>query len=172
VIMARLRRRVLVPLIELYSVLDSFHKGESLRRCSVVDAPAEVEKLLHLVNALLDQRIHEAPVEPMVKKPANGAGAIERTALLEFLERESRAVILADERGVIIRANNAALEVMAGPAGTQVKAELSAVAKKKAPGGTIADARPLRDGSGWLCWVNAAAEVSEAPPAAAAGGGG
>ncbi len=53
VVVVRLQRRVVQPLMDLHQVLE----GDRLRRCRAVDAPREVIQVAQAVNRLLDERL-------------------------------------------------------------------------------------------------------------------
>jgi hypothetical protein len=58
IVLARLERRFVGPLLELHDVLMAAQEGQHLRRCrSVVDAPREVLHLTQSVNQVLDERL-------------------------------------------------------------------------------------------------------------------
>jgi nitrate/nitrite-specific signal transduction histidine kinase len=54
---SRLQRRVVLPLAELYQVLEGAREGERLRRCRTWDAPREIALVTSAVNELLDERL-------------------------------------------------------------------------------------------------------------------
>ncbi len=60
IVLARLERRFVRPLLELHEVVKSARQGHPLTRCrSGIDAPREVLDLTHTVNQLLDERLAE-----------------------------------------------------------------------------------------------------------------
>lgn len=57
-VLARLQRRFVRPLVELHRVLEDARTGEKFRRCgSFVDAPRELLDVTQAINALLDERL-------------------------------------------------------------------------------------------------------------------
>lgn len=59
-VLARLQRRLVRPLVELHQVLEDARAGERFRRCgAVVDAPHELLDVTRAVNHLLDERFGE-----------------------------------------------------------------------------------------------------------------
>ena len=56
-VVVRLQKRVLRPLVDLHEVLDDAQRGNQLRRCRPSDAPREVLQVTQSVNALLDERL-------------------------------------------------------------------------------------------------------------------
>lgn len=63
-LLGRLRRRFIDPLLDLHRTLQGAASGERLRRCRNIDAPYELVEVKRQVNALLDERmakaVHEA----------------------------------------------------------------------------------------------------------------
>lgn len=57
VVVARLQRRLVGPLSELFEVITASQGGDRLRRCSPGDAPREVVQVARAVNRLLDERL-------------------------------------------------------------------------------------------------------------------
>lgn len=63
IVLARLERRFVRPLLDLHAVLEGARKGERLRRCKkAIDAPREVFQLTQAVNTMLDERFDYAQV--------------------------------------------------------------------------------------------------------------
>lgn len=63
IVLARLERRFVRPLLELHQVLEGARKGERLRRCKkAIDAPSEVFQLTQAVNIMLDERFEYSHV--------------------------------------------------------------------------------------------------------------
>lgn len=56
-IIVRMQRRFVSPLIELHAVLEGVQEGNALRRCGPIDAPREIVQVAASVNRLLDERI-------------------------------------------------------------------------------------------------------------------
>lgn len=74
VVLARLRKRVLVPLVELYDTLDEAKRGNPFRRCRPCEAPLELERVLALTNGLLDERATARSFELAAPAPAPSSG--------------------------------------------------------------------------------------------------
>jgi hypothetical protein len=146
VVVRRLRHRLLAPLVELHQVLEAVRHGEKLHRCRAREAPAEVRQVLESVNMLLDERLS-----------ARAAGEVspEDAALLLFLDRQPRATMVIDREGRVVRASAAALEVLAGDRGKELKQALSALAATGGATDSTIEAIELRGGVGWLCIVAA-----------------
>lgn len=56
IIHRRMERKIIFPMTELQNVLQDIRTGNSFRRCSTVDTPLDVRRVLHDVNRLLDER--------------------------------------------------------------------------------------------------------------------
>jgi methyl-accepting chemotaxis protein len=56
-IVVRLQKRFVRPLVDLHQVLEAARAGDRLRRCRVADAPREVIQVTEAVNRLLDERL-------------------------------------------------------------------------------------------------------------------
>lgn len=52
----QLRRRIVLPVLELHDVLRSVRQGDRFRRCRQMEAPIEVRETLQSVNVVLDER--------------------------------------------------------------------------------------------------------------------
>lgn len=59
-VVIRLQRRFVRPLVDLHDVLASVRQGNRLRRCLHLDAPHEVIQVTEAVNQLLDERLKRA----------------------------------------------------------------------------------------------------------------
>ncbi len=57
ILVVRLQKRFVRPLIDLHEVLEAAKQGERLRRCRPSDAPHEVIQVTQAVNRLLDERL-------------------------------------------------------------------------------------------------------------------
>lgn len=57
VVVVRLQKRFVRPLVDLHQVLVGARAGDRLRRCGVADAPREVIQVTQAVNRLLDERL-------------------------------------------------------------------------------------------------------------------
>jgi methyl-accepting chemotaxis protein len=56
-VVVRLQKRLVRPLVDLHEVLEGARQGEQLRRCRLSDAPREVIQVTQSVNRLLDERL-------------------------------------------------------------------------------------------------------------------
>lgn len=148
-VLNRLRRRFVVPLLELHEVFEAVHRGERYRRGRMRDAPGEVMQVIQSVNMLLDERLHGSSDMPAVE-PATP----ERTALVALLERQPRGALIVDRNGQVVRANSSALETLAGEAGATLKRSLLMLAETSVAQGDLLDVVAFQDGSGWLCFLD------------------
>ena len=57
-LVVRLQRRFVDPLLDVFEVLQGTRDGDRFRRCRAADAPHEVVRLAESVNRLLDERLH------------------------------------------------------------------------------------------------------------------
>lgn len=115
IVIRRLERHVINPLVELYDVLDTVRTGNPHRRCRMVAAPEEIRRVLSSVNALLDGR-NSPPSREMHAHMAS-----ERGALLHFLEQHPHAMVLVDAHGDIVAANSRGLALLGSSEGERFK---------------------------------------------------
>ena len=59
-VLRRMRRRLVAPLLELHATLEAARQGERFRRCHSRGAPLEMRRVLESVNLLLDERMGDA----------------------------------------------------------------------------------------------------------------
>lgn len=62
-IILQLRRRVVLPVLELYEVLRGVRQGDRFRRCRLMEAPIELRETMQSINIVLDER-KAAPPNP------------------------------------------------------------------------------------------------------------
>lgn len=68
-VVVRLQRRLVLPILDLHGVLENARVGDRLRRCRHADAPREVVEVTREVNMLLDERLRsEANSRSMAAK--------------------------------------------------------------------------------------------------------
>jgi nitrogen fixation/metabolism regulation signal transduction histidine kinase len=154
VVANRLRRRFVMPLIELHEVFDTVRRGERYRRCRMREAPMEVMQVMQSVNMLLDECVQDSADMPAVEQATP-----ERTALVALLERQPGGALIVDRKGQVVRANSSALETLAGETGEQLKQSLWRLAETGVAQGGLLDAVAFQDGSGWLCLLDARRQV-------------
>jgi len=113
VVLARIRRHLLLPLGELVETLDASARGDTFRRCNAENAPRELAHAMKVANALLDEAAaHAARVKP------DDEGH-DRAILLHLLDELPKPVAAVDAHGKVIAANQRALarlEEADGPA--------------------------------------------------------
>jgi nitrogen fixation/metabolism regulation signal transduction histidine kinase len=142
----RLERFVLNPLIELYDVLEAVRAGNHHRRCRVSEAPEEIRRVLSAVNSLLDQIYHGSTLLRHTSCPTT----VEHSALLHFLEQQPAAMVLVDERGKVVASNSRGLAVLSNPEGIRVKQVLEQLPTEPLQDEHI-ESIALKGASGWLC---------------------
>ena len=144
----RLERFVLHPLIELYDVLEAVRAGNHHRRCRVSAAPEEIRRVLSVVNVLLDQLYDRS--DSARSHHTFSPTTVERSALLHFMEQQPAAMVLIDERGEVMASNSRGLAVLSSPDGMRVKQLLEQFPAKPLPNEHI-EPIFLKGTSAWLC---------------------
>jgi methyl-accepting chemotaxis protein len=61
-IILQVRRRLILPVLELHDVLRGARQGDRFRRCRHLEAPIELKETIQSVNAILDERKELPPV--------------------------------------------------------------------------------------------------------------
>ncbi len=61
-IILQLRRRLVLPVLELHDVLRSVRHGDRFRRCRQMEAPIELKETAQSVNVILDERRELPPI--------------------------------------------------------------------------------------------------------------
>lgn len=145
----RLRRRFVMPLIEIHEVFDTVRRGERYRRCRMHDAPGEVMQVMQSVNMLLDDCLNGSSDMPAVEQATP-----EQTALVALLERQPSGALIVDRKGRVVRANSSALERLAGETGERLKQSLLMLAETGLAQVALLDVVAFQDGSGWLCLLD------------------
>lgn len=56
-VLGRMGRRLVRPLLELHAALEAARQGEHFRRCHAHQVPVEIRQVLDSVNSLLDERL-------------------------------------------------------------------------------------------------------------------
>lgn len=62
-VIVRLQKRFVRPLVNLHEVLEGAHQGNRLRRCQLSDAPSEVRQVMQSVNRLLDEKLQRTAAD-------------------------------------------------------------------------------------------------------------
>jgi len=122
-VVRRLRRRVLLPLLDLHDTLRDARAGNRFRRSSVRGAPPEIGQVADGVNELLEVRRAGEPSEELTRR-----AALDRAALLHLLDARGAPLLVVDDSGRIQAANRPALELLDGPDGDGLRREAAALA--------------------------------------------
>lgn len=148
-VLARLRRRVLLPVLEIHEVLgEASFVGK--RRCRPREAALEITHIAEAVNGILDDRAarwlggSRGTEGALSESSEKGVHA----ALTTLLGEQRGSAVVVDEEGRILRANSQALAVLAGPEGDRLREALRP-GSPRAP--WIATALP--GGLGWICRI-------------------
>ena len=147
-IIRRLERQVLNPLVELHDVLEAVHVGNRYRRCRMIEAPEEIRRVLSSINALLDRYLNGS--ERVSSRGAASHATLERSALMHILEQQTEAMVLVDEHGALVAANNRGLAVLGNQAGESVRQLLGRLPFEPIDDGSV-EPIALKGGAGWLC---------------------
>lgn len=140
----RAHQRILHPLSELESVVEAYHGGDRFRRCAPVPAPAEIQRVMHALDALLDHWMiaHKAP-------PADLSAVAARAALLHVLDAHAQPMFLVDARGQLELANTMGMERLEGDAGPALRDQLRAAPSGETPPGMRC--QHIERAELWLC---------------------
>ena len=169
IVLARLRERFVLPVLELYDVLTDA-TGDGKRRCRPRQAPIELRRVADAVNTMLDEKLQavaalHAPTPgtrgiPSGDRPSVGA------ALVALLEERDEATVVLDPAGEIVRANARALAALASSEGRALRDALR-IAQPAADGAeeqaaelreprTPWRAERLPGRTGWICSLGGA----------------
>lgn len=141
VVVGRLRRRVVEPVIELYSVVESLERGERHRRCTLSDAPEEIRAVMLSLNRYIDRVSQRAA--------AGGAESRrDRAALLHLLDRLPQPTAIVDGEGALVAASESALERLQAEGGAELRAALREASS--GGGGPGLSVTPMEGASLWL----------------------
>ncbi len=114
----RLVARVEGPLAEVDASLQAARRGDTHRRCTILDAPEEVARVAREVNELLDER------QALCLGTPGRAALLDRAALLHLLEASPVPMVVVDDGGVLHAANRAAHDRLAADDGPAVRTAL------------------------------------------------
>jgi hypothetical protein len=148
IIIHRLERRVLNPLVELHDVLEAVRVGNSHRRCRALIAPDEIRQVLNSVNFLLDRSTNGN--DGSGQRPTRSRVGLERSALLYVLEQQPDPLVLVDEHGAVVASNSHGLAVLSSPYGERVRQQLGQLPMALEHDESIVPVA-LRGTPGWLC---------------------
>lgn len=142
-LLRRARVKLINPVYELGSVLQACSKGDGHRRFSPGRASRDFQEVAEVVNALVSEHFtrRERDWETVAK--------LDRVALLRLLDREGDPTVVCKPDGAIAAANEAALELLSGATGADIRADLAQVCRAGAVVEGIS-VEPLHD-AGLLC---------------------
>ena len=142
-----LEKRFVDPLSELHDVLLAVQQGEQHRRCYAEDPPPQVKHVMDSVNGLLS-RVFDPTANANPPQEENDS-ALERAAIIHYLETISRAAVIVDKSGRLVASNQEALIVLSG---TDRDAFLESVHQLVREGSPPKSLEAVRMGTdGWLC---------------------
>jgi PAS domain-containing protein len=118
-LMRRARAKLIKPVYEIGAVLDACRAGDVHRRFNPGDASLEFQEIAEVINQLVTEHFstHERSWDPQAK--------LDRLALLRLLDARAEPIVVCDPGGAIAAANEAALEVLGGPEGGELREELT-----------------------------------------------
>jgi len=140
----RFGRRILLPLSELHQVFESVRLGDHHRRCARLAAPVEIGSVMTAANALLDQ------CGAATAAPVSDHQPIDRATALQLLDARADSLVVVDDRGEIILANQLALDALSGPTGAVARSALLQASGETLPAG-LNRVTPLKNVRAWLC---------------------
>lgn len=115
-IMRRLTRRVVLPLVELDDAVTRHRAGDVHRRARIEDVPAELLAVTRTVNSLLDEK-QRGPGAP------DGATlAKDRAVLLHLLDEAAEPTLVMEASGALLAASRSALEALGSAEGPALRA--------------------------------------------------
>jgi PAS domain-containing protein len=125
-LMRRARVKLINPVYEIGAVLDACRAGDIHRRFNPSGASAEFREIAEVVNLLVSEHFsaREYGWDPIAK--------LDRVALLRLLDQASDPTFVCDASGTIAAANEAALEVLSGPAGVELRDAVARVSRGEA----------------------------------------
>jgi nitrogen fixation/metabolism regulation signal transduction histidine kinase len=104
VILYRLRSRLLRPLTNLHQTVLGAKQGDPHRRCTISDAPEELQTLIEVVNGALDHTCSRGGPRRQVMQ--------DRSVALHLLDQLPGATIVVDSGGNITATNQQAMQLM------------------------------------------------------------
>lgn len=144
-VLSRTRKRIVQPLLELYSTLESARRGDRYRRCQVLEAPVEIKRALEAVNGLLEERESHALEE------ASGEDRRARATALHLLEDRPEPTFVIDAGGELVLANERGLALLSSGDGVKIRDALRRVPSRKAP--DMVRATAIARDELWLCTI-------------------
>ncbi|MFO7564545.1 MAG: hypothetical protein R6X02_18010 [Enhygromyxa sp.] len=125
-LMRRARAKLIKPVYELGAVLEACRAGDVHRRFNPGDASREFQEVAEVVNQLVSE--HFAAREQSWEQSAK----LDRVALLRLLDTHGDPVVVCEPNGAIAAANEAALETLSSPGGSDFRAALAEVCQGEA----------------------------------------
>lgn len=143
-LLRRARSKLINPVYEIGAVLEACRAGDIHRRFKPVGASTEFHEIAEVVNLLVSERsaARERDWEPSAR--------LDRVALLRLLDRDSDPSFVCDASGAIAAANEAALDMLGGPAGAELREAIARVCSGEAVVGI--EVEPLAQ-LGFVCRV-------------------
>lgn len=122
-LMRRARIKLISPVYELGSVLEACRAGDVHRRFNPSGASLEFQEVAAVVNQLVTEHFStQAPSrDPHAK--------LDRVALLRLLDAEPDPTLVCEPGGAIVAANEAALDLLSGPVGEEIRDALADVVR-------------------------------------------
>lgn len=154
-LMRRARFKLINPVYEVGAVLDACRAGDTHRRLNPAGASEEFREIAEVVNLLVGEHFSKR------ERGWEASAKLDRVALLRLLDQAREPTFVFDPHGAIAAANEAALEMLSGPAGTQLRETVARVCKGEAINGVAVE--PLGD-AGFVCRVGAQVELVSAVP--------
>jgi PAS domain-containing protein len=151
-LMRRARAKLINPVYEVGAVLDACRAGDSHRRFHATGGSVEFRGIAEVVNQLVTE--HFANQE----RGWEAGAKLDRVALLRLLDQSRDPVFVFDTQGSIAAANEVALEMLSGPAGTQLREAVARVCRGESLEGIAVE--PLGN-LGFVCRVRAQREVGD-----------
>ena len=117
--MRRARAKLIKPVYELGAVLDACRAGDVHRRFNPSEASQEFQEVAEVINQLVTEHFstRERTWDPRAK--------LDRVALLRLLDAQADPTIVCDSSGAIAAASEAALELLRGPKGGELREALT-----------------------------------------------
>jgi PAS domain-containing protein len=122
-LMRRARAKLIRPVYELGAVLEACRAGDVHRRFNPSNASLEFREVAEVVNQLVTEHFaaREQSWEPSAR--------LDRVALLRLLDAQTEPVLVCDPSGAIAAANEAALELLSGTEGNELRAALTGLGR-------------------------------------------
>ncbi|NUN15050.1 MAG: hypothetical protein HUU55_15580 [Myxococcales bacterium] len=110
VLVRRMTRRILWPLHELRETVAGYVRGNTMRRCIVMPAAAELGEVARGLNAVLDGIVLQSKTYSGAADPRGQ----DRAVLLELLDHHEVPTAIVDGAGTVVVANQSAQQILTG----------------------------------------------------------